>query len=54
MCECVFLLFLLSVRREMETLNERLAAEGQTVEGAELAKGALKSKGAAGGSVLLF
>lgn len=35
----------LSVRREIETLNDRLAAEGQTFEGADLAKGALKSKG---------
>lgn len=34
-----------SVRREIETLNDRLAAEGQTFEGADLAKGALKSKG---------
>lgn len=35
----------LSVRREIETLNDRLAAEGQTFEGADLAKGALKTKG---------
>lgn len=35
----------LSVRREIETLNDRLAAEGQTLEGADLAKGALKTKG---------
>lgn len=34
-----------SVRREIDTLNDRLAAEGQTVEGADLAKGALKTKG---------
>lgn len=34
-----------SVRREIETLNDRLAAEGQTFEGADLAKGALKAKG---------
>lgn len=34
-----------SVRREIETLNDRLAAEGQTFEGADLAKGALKTKG---------
>lgn len=33
------------MRREIETLNDRLAAEGQTLEGADLAKGALKSKG---------
>lgn len=35
----------LSVRREIETLNDRLTAEGQTFEGADLAKGALKTKG---------
>lgn len=35
----------LLVRREIETLNDRLAAEGQTFEGADLAKGALKTKG---------
>lgn len=35
----------LSVRREIDTLNDRLAAEGQTFEGADLAKGALKTKG---------
>lgn len=34
-----------SVRREIETLNDRLAAEGQALEGADLAKGALKTKG---------
>ena len=34
-----------SVRREIETLNDRLAADGQTFEGADLAKGALKTKG---------
>lgn len=33
------------MRREIETLNDRLAAEGQTFEGADLAKGALKTKG---------
>uniref|UniRef100_A0A8D0I9F6 WD repeat-containing protein 37 n=1 Tax=Sus scrofa TaxID=9823 RepID=A0A8D0I9F6_PIG len=32
------------VRREIETLNERLAAEGQAVDGAELSKGQLKTK----------
>jgi len=36
---------LLSVRREIDTLNERLAAEGQTIDGAELNKGQLKTKG---------
>lgn len=33
------------MRREIETLNDRLAAEGQALEGADLAKGALKTKG---------
>lgn len=37
--------FLSPVRREIETLNERLAAEGQAVDGAELSKGQLKTKG---------
>lgn len=41
---CCHMTLCLSVRREIETLNDRLAAEGQT-EGADLAKGALKSKG---------
>lgn len=36
---------LLLVRREIDTLNERLAAEGQTIDGAELSKGQLKTKG---------
>jgi len=36
---------LLIVRREIDTLNERLAAEGQTIDGAELSKGQLKTKG---------
>uniref|UniRef100_A0A8C5AT43 WD repeat domain 37 n=1 Tax=Gadus morhua TaxID=8049 RepID=A0A8C5AT43_GADMO len=34
----------LELRREIETLNDRLAAEGQTLEGGDLAKGALKTK----------
>ncbi|XP_069579745.1 WD repeat-containing protein 37 isoform X1 [Brachyistius frenatus] len=34
----------LELRREIETLNDRLAAEGQSFEGADLAKGALKTK----------
>lgn len=38
-------LFLFPVRREIETLNERLAAEGQAIDGAELSKGQLKTKG---------
>lgn len=33
------------MRREIETLNERLAAEGQAIDGAELSKGQLKTKG---------
>lgn len=41
-------LFPFAVRREIETLNERLAAEGQAVDGAELSKGQLKTKGKAG------
>lgn len=36
---------LFPVRREIETLNERLAAEGQVIDGAELSKGQLKTKG---------
>lgn len=38
-------MFLFPVRREIETLNERLAAEGQAIDGAELSKGQLKTKG---------
>jgi hypothetical protein len=33
------------VRREIETLNDRLTAEGQTIDGGDLTKGALKTKG---------
>lgn len=33
------------MRREVDTLNERLAGEGQTIDGAELSKGQLKTKG---------
>ncbi|KAL0627959.1 WD repeat-containing protein 37 [Plecturocebus cupreus] len=32
------------IRREIDTLNERLAAEGQAIDGAELSKGQLKAK----------
>uniref|UniRef100_A0A2K6TQE4 WD repeat-containing protein 37 n=1 Tax=Saimiri boliviensis boliviensis TaxID=39432 RepID=A0A2K6TQE4_SAIBB len=32
------------LRREIDTLNERLAAEGQAIDGAELSKGQLKTK----------
>lgn len=34
----------LELRREIEALNDRLAADGQAVEGSDLAKGALKTK----------
>ncbi|XP_036072195.1 WD repeat-containing protein 37 isoform X5 [Oryzias melastigma] len=34
----------IELRREIDTLNERLAAEGHTFDGADLAKGALKTK----------
>ncbi|XP_020566960.1 WD repeat-containing protein 37 isoform X2 [Oryzias latipes] len=34
----------IELRRDIETLNERLAAEGHTFDGADLAKGALKTK----------
>lgn len=34
----------LELRREIETLNDRLAADGQTIEGSDLTKGALKTK----------
>ncbi|XP_015210338.1 WD repeat-containing protein 37 isoform X2 [Lepisosteus oculatus] len=32
------------LRREIDTLNERLAAEGQTIDGGDLSKGPLKAK----------
>ncbi|XP_054624736.1 WD repeat-containing protein 37 isoform X2 [Dunckerocampus dactyliophorus] len=34
----------IELRREIETLNDRLTADGQTLEGTDLAKGALKTK----------
>uniref|UniRef100_A0A3B3ZAR6 WD repeat-containing protein 37 n=1 Tax=Periophthalmus magnuspinnatus TaxID=409849 RepID=A0A3B3ZAR6_9GOBI len=34
----------IELRREIETLNDRLTADGQTIEGSDLAKGALKTK----------
>ncbi|KAM4828490.1 WD repeat-containing protein 37 isoform 2-T5 [Thomomys bottae] len=34
----------IELRREIDTLNERLAAEGQAIDGAELSKGQLKTK----------
>lgn len=33
------------VRREIDTLNDRLAGDGQTIEGGDPSKGALKTKG---------
>lgn len=41
----VWLVLLSAVRREIDSLNERLAGEGQTVDGGDLTKGALKTKG---------
>lgn len=38
-------MFLFLVRREIDTLNERLAGEGQAIDGAELSKCQLKTKG---------
>ncbi|CAH2282086.1 WD repeat-containing 37 isoform X1 [Pelobates cultripes] len=34
----------LELRREIDTLNERLAVEGQSIDGAELSKGQMKTK----------
>uniref|UniRef100_A0AAZ3QH56 WD repeat-containing protein 37 n=1 Tax=Oncorhynchus tshawytscha TaxID=74940 RepID=A0AAZ3QH56_ONCTS len=34
----------IELRREIETLNDRLTAEGQTIDGGDLTKGALKTK----------
>uniref|UniRef100_A0A8C7N9S9 WD repeat-containing protein 37 n=1 Tax=Oncorhynchus kisutch TaxID=8019 RepID=A0A8C7N9S9_ONCKI len=34
----------IELRREIETLNDRLTAEGQTIDGGDLTKGALKAK----------
>ncbi|KAG7455160.1 hypothetical protein MATL_G00253630 [Megalops atlanticus] len=34
----------IELRREIETLNERLAAEGQTIDGSDLSKGPMKAK----------
>lgn len=39
LCRCV------SVRREIDSLNERLAGDGQAIEGGDPSKGALKAKG---------
>lgn len=39
LCVCV------AVRREIDSLNERLAGDGQAIEGGDPSKGALKAKG---------
>lgn len=36
----------ITVRREIDSLNERLTGDGQTIDGGDPAKGALKTKGA--------
>lgn len=36
----------ITVRREIDSLNERLTGDGQTVEGGDPSKGVLKTKGA--------
>lgn len=46
-------MFLFPVRREIDTLNERLAGEGQVIDGAELSKGQLKTKGKINASKVL-
>lgn len=35
----------IAVRREIDSLNERLTGDGQTVEGGDPSKGVLKTKG---------
>lgn len=35
----------ITVRREIDSLNERLTGDGQTVEGGDPSKGVLKTKG---------
>lgn len=35
----------ITVRREIDSLNERLTGDGQTVDGGDPTKGALKTKG---------
>lgn len=47
-------MFLFPVRREIDTLNERLAGEGQTIDGAELSKGQLKTKGKTNACKVLY
>lgn len=39
LCPCV------AVRREIDSLNERLAGDGQAIEGGDPSKGVLKAKG---------
>lgn len=41
-CHCANI----TVRREIDSLNERLTGDGQTVEGGDPTKGVLKTKGA--------
>lgn len=41
-CHCANI----TVRREIDSLNERLTGDGQTVEGGDPSKGVLKTKGA--------
>lgn len=40
-CHCANI----TVRREIDSLNERLTGDGQTIEGGDPSKGALKTKG---------
>lgn len=40
-CHCANI----TVRREIDSLNERLTGDGQTIEGGDPTKGALKTKG---------
>lgn len=42
-CHCANI----TVRREIDSLNERLTGDGQTIEGGDPSKGALKTKGTA-------
>lgn len=35
----------ITVRREIDSLNERLTGDGQAIEGGDPTKGALKTKG---------
>lgn len=40
-CHCANI----TVRREIDSLNERLTGDGQAIEGGDPTKGALKTKG---------